>query len=80
MDNRQTVKKGGKTVIAHMKQLFVWLVGLLTPFSSTRLQFGRAPRQSVRQFYVLPHMHKKQIILCQTYSTKTFSMKNKDTT
>ena len=33
-----------------------WLVGYLTSPSTTRLYRGRAPRQSVRQFYVLPHM------------------------
>ena len=32
---------------------FVWLV---TSSSITRLYRGRAPRQSVYQFYVLPHM------------------------
>ena len=35
--------------------LFVWLVGFLTSSSTTRLYRGRAPRQSVWQFYVLPH-------------------------
>ena len=34
----------------------VWLVGFLTSSSTTRLYRGRAPRQSVWQFYVLPHM------------------------
>ena len=33
-----------------------WLVGLLTSSSTTRLYRGRAPRQSVSQFYMLPHM------------------------
>ena len=33
-----------------------WLVGFLTSSSTTRLYGGRAPRQSVWQFYVLPHM------------------------
>ena len=33
-----------------------WLVGFLTSSSTTRLYRGRAPRQSVWQFYVLPHM------------------------
>ena len=37
---------------------FVWLVGFLTP-STTRLYRGRAPRQSVWQFYVLPHMRQR---------------------
>ena len=32
------------------------LVGFLTSSSTTRLYRGRAPRQSVWQFYVLPHM------------------------
>ena len=33
-----------------------WLVGFLTSPSTTRLYRGRAPRQSVWQFNVLPHM------------------------
>ena len=33
-----------------------WLVGFLTSSSTTRLYRGPAPRQSVWQFYVLPHM------------------------
>ena len=36
--------------------LFVWLVGFLTSSSTARLYHGRAPRQSVCQFYMLPHM------------------------
>ena len=32
------------------------LVGFLTSSSTTKLYRGRAPRQSVWQFYVLPHM------------------------
>ena len=36
--------------------LFVWLFGFLTSSSTTRLYRGRAPGQSVWQFYVLPHM------------------------
>ena len=36
--------------------LFVCLVGFLTPSSTTGLYNGRALRQSVCQFYVLPHM------------------------
>ena len=35
---------------------FGWLVGFLTSSSTTRLYRGPAPRQSVWQFYVLPHM------------------------
>ena len=35
---------------------FGWLVGFLTSSSTTKLYRGRAPRQSVWQFYVLPHM------------------------
>ena len=35
--------------------LFGWLVGFLTSSSTTRLYRGRVPRQSVCQFYVLPH-------------------------
>ena len=34
----------------------VWLVGFLTSSSTTGLYRGRAPRQSVWQIYVLPHM------------------------
>ena len=34
---------------------FVWY-GFLTPLSTTRLYHGRAPRQSIWQFYALPHM------------------------
>ena len=37
-------------------QGFGWLVGFLTSSSTTRLYRGRAPIQSVWQFYVLPHM------------------------
>ena len=37
-------------------QGFGRLVGFLTSSSTTRLYRGRAPRQSVWQFYVLPHM------------------------
>ena len=33
-----------------------WLVGFLTSSSTSRLYRGRAPRQSVWQFNVLPHM------------------------
>ena len=35
---------------------FGWLFGFLTSSSTTRLYRGRAQRQSVWQFYVLPHM------------------------
>ena len=35
---------------------FVCLFGFLTSSSTTRLYRGRAPRQSVLQFYELPHM------------------------
>ena len=38
------------------ERLVGWLVGFLTSSSTTRLYRGRAPRQSVWQFYVLPHM------------------------
>ena len=44
--------------------LFVCLFGFLTSSSTTRLYCGRAPRQSVWQFYVLPHMR-------QTWETMT---------
>ena len=43
-------------VLAVFFALFVCLVGFLTSSSTTRLYCGRAPRQSVWQFYVLPHM------------------------
>ena len=36
--------------------VFVWLVVFLTSSSTTRLNRKRAPRQSICQFYVLPHM------------------------
>ena len=36
--------------------LIDWLVGFLTSSSNTRPYRGRVPRQSVRQFYVLPQM------------------------
>ena len=36
-------------------RLVGWLVGFLTSSSTTTLYRGRAPRQSVWQFYVLPH-------------------------
>ena len=35
--------------------MFVSLFVILTSSSTTKLFRGRAPRQSVRQFYVLPH-------------------------
>ena len=35
---------------------FVCLFGCLTSSSTTRLYRGQVPRQSVLQFYVLPHM------------------------
>ena len=40
--------------------LFVWLVGFLTSSSTTRLYRGWAPRQSVRQFYMLPHTRQSE--------------------
>ena len=36
-------------------------VGFLMSSSSTRLYCGRAPRQSVWQFYVLPHMRQRGV-------------------
>ena len=36
--------------------LFVWLVGFLTSSLTSRIYRERAPRESVWQFYVLPHM------------------------
>ena len=45
--------------------LFVCLFGFLTSSPTTRLYRGRAPRQSVWQFYVLPHMR-------QSWETMTF--------
>ena len=38
------------------RELVVYLFGFLTSFLTTRLYRGRAPRQSVCQFYMLPHM------------------------
>ena len=43
-------------VLLFFSWLVGWLVGFLTSSSTTRLYRGRAPRQSVWQFYVLPHM------------------------
>ena len=43
------------TIIRLLYQQFVCLFGFLTSSSTTRLYRGRAPRQSVWQFYVLPH-------------------------
>ena len=45
---------GGKKVIDFF--CFVYLFCFLTSSSTTRLYRGRSPRQSVWQFYVLPHM------------------------
>ena len=45
-----------KTCTIEVDRELVWLVGFLTSSSTTRLYRGRAPRQSVWQFYVLPHM------------------------
>ena len=42
--------------VTFIKLSFVCLFGFLTSSSTTRLYRGRAPRQSVWQFYVLPHM------------------------
>ena len=41
----------------------VWLVGFLTSSSTTGLYRGRAPRQSVWQIYVLPHMRQSWEIM-----------------
>ena len=38
------------------KSVYVCLFGFLTSLSTTRLYRGRAPRESIGQFYVLPHM------------------------
>ena len=43
--------------------LFGWLVGFLTSSSTIRLYRGRAPRQSVWQLYVLPHMRQSWEIM-----------------
>ena len=37
--------------------------GFLSSSSTTRLYRGRAPRQSVSQFYVLPHMRQSWEIM-----------------
>ena len=42
--------------VSFQYKVICWLVGFLTSSSTTRLYRGRAPRQSVWQFYVLPHM------------------------
>ena len=42
---------------------FVCLFGFLTSSSTTRLYRGRVPRQSVWQFYVLPHMRQSWEIM-----------------
>ena len=52
--------KAGKGNVRHgevmwKRSLVCWLVGFLTSSSTTRLYCGRAPRQRVWQFYVLPH-------------------------
>ena len=44
--------------------LFGWLVGFLKSSSTTRLYRGRAPRQSVWQFYVLPHIRQSWNEFC----------------
>ena len=41
--------------------LFVWLVGFWTSSSTTRLYRGRATRQTVWQFYVLPATHDTEL-------------------
>ena len=46
---------------------FVCLFGFLTSSSTTRLYRGWAPRQSVWQFYVLPHLR-------QSWETMTFCL------
>ena len=46
----------GRSDTQHLHALFVCLFGFLTSSSTTRQYRGRAPRQSVWQFYVLPLM------------------------
>ena len=46
----------GWTETKRSGELHGFLFGFLTSSSTTRLYCGRAPRQSVWQFYVLPHM------------------------
>ena len=43
-------------IFASQSSLFVYLFGFLTSLWTTKLYRGRAPRQSVWPFYVLPHM------------------------
>ena len=52
----QRTKEGYTCLRFSMLCLFVCLFGFLPSSSTTRLYRGRAPRQSVWQFYVLPHM------------------------
>ena len=47
---------GEEDLLAAFVCFFVCLVGFSTSSSTTRLYRGRAQRQSVWQFYVLPHM------------------------
>ena len=49
---------GFNTYYDHRVCLFVWF-GFLTSSSTTGLYRGRAPRHSVRQVYVLPHMRQR---------------------
>ena len=51
------VSGADKIQVADVVKIFrVCLFGFLTSSSTTRLYRGRTPRQSVWQFYVLPHM------------------------
>ena len=58
LDNEDPLNSCYPGLCSDIKQLclFVCLVGFLTSSSTTRLYRGRAPRQSLWQFYVLPHM------------------------
>ena len=51
---------GYKGTLGFVCCLFGWLVGFLTSSSTTRLYRGRASRQSVWQFYVLPHRRQRR--------------------
>ena len=53
------VKRARFSLVMIRGALFGWLVGFLTSSSTTRLYRSRAPRQSVWQFFVLPHTRQR---------------------
>ena len=54
-----------KRQVLNNQYLSICLFGFLTSSSTTRLYRGRAPRQSILQFYGLPHMR-------QSWETMTY--------